>query len=233
MSTGFEKSFGDKSTAAGIDSLDPFERDDFSKKNPSLRRSIAYKVSEKDLLFSWYRKLKELRVALGSRKSPDINDLRKLSIRLIKSYSDDYIEKYPNVDTYAGGFLLNYLSLDVFKSWALEVFKEYRSMYIYILQYIADRELSLWGKQKDIRCLRNAARLYTACAFAAICGPIDPREGEKALRKCIELFILIDDREEAQQVCVAYSKCIRRALSEWEPEDATRAVMQKYLLIAD
>lgn len=222
-----------KSSEAGIDVIDPFEKGAFVKGDSRWRRSRVYKVPEKYLLFSWYREIKDLRVALEGTKGPDIDVLRRLCRLLIKSYSHDYIGKYPNEDTYTGGYLLNYLSLDAFKNWVSEVFKEYRRMYIYILQYTAERELSLWDRQEDKQCLRNAIRLYQECAFAAICGLIDCAEGEKALRKCIEMYMLAHDNEAAQQVCVAYGKCMRRVLSEWEPEDATKVLMQKHLLIAD
>jgi len=222
-----------KASEAGIALVGPFENVAFAKDDPRWRSTKACKVPEKYLLISWYRKIKNLRVALEGTKPPDINVLRQICIRLINSYSNDYIGKYPNEDMYAGGYLLNYLSLDAFKNWASEVFKEYRRMYIYILQYVAEREHALWEQQKDKKCLRNAVRLYKECAFAAIRGPLDCGEGEKALRKCIRMCMLIDDIEAAQQVCIAYRKCIRRALSEWEPEDATIALMQKHLLIAD
>ncbi len=220
-----------KASEAGIAIVSPFENVAFAKNDPRWRSSKACKVPEKYLLVSWYRKIKNLRVALEGTKAPDINVLRQICIRLINSYSNDYIGRYPDEDTYAGGYLLNYLGLDTFKNWTPEVFKEYRSMYIYILQYAAERERALWERQKDKQCLRNAARLYIECAFAAICGPLDCSQGEKALRKCIEVYMLVHDREAAQQVCDAYRRCVRRVLIKWEPELATITLMQKHLLI--
>jgi hypothetical protein len=102
---------------------------------------------------------------------------------------------------------------------------------MYILQYGAMREHKQWKKSRDGQCLRRAARLYQECAYAATCEPIDSAEGEKALRKCIHMYILDNDQEAAQQVLGIFKKRICRVSIDWKKEPETTELIQKYLLM--
>ncbi len=151
--------------------------------------------------------------------------------RLINSYSGNDLRSGPDEGTYTGGYLSHYLNQDAFKRWAPTIFTKRRNIFMYILQYGAMREHKQWKKSRDGQCLRRAARLYQECAYAATCEPVDSAEGEKALRKCIHMYILDNDREAAQQVLGNFKKRICRVSIDWKKEPETTELIQKFLLM--
>jgi hypothetical protein len=219
-----------KAKKKGLSSVNPFMS---GRGNSGWRSSSVCKVREIKFLLLCYWKIKGIQMAVENIKEPESKALRSDCIRLIEDYSGNYIGRHQDEDAYVGGYLFHYLHADPFRSWAPEKFNTYRDMYIFNLRYVAECEYARRERIQDKQCLKIAARLTKECAYAATQEPINSSEGEKALRMCINMSILLKDKEAAQQVCDVYRRRVRRVFIEWEPEDATIALMQKHLLIND
>ncbi len=221
------KNIRDEARTAGLSIIDPFESDD----QGNWRCTEACRLRGGDLLLSLYQQIKAIREAVEGIEEPEIKVLRKACFQLINSYSGNYLRSGPDEGTYTGGYLSHYLNQDAFKRWAPTIFTKRRNIFMYILQYGAMREHKQWKKSRDGQCLRRAARLYQECAYAATCEPVDSAEGEKALRKCIHMYILDNDREAAQQVLGNFKKRICRVSIDWKKEPETTELIQKFLLM--
>jgi hypothetical protein len=70
---------------------------------------------------------------------------------------------------------------------------------------------------------------YKECAYAATCEPLDHRQGEKAFRSGFEVLVE-DDLDAAEEFWMAYANRVRKVVSDWQPEEKTKELVQRYFL---
>jgi len=208
--------------------FDPFEQEFIRKDDSRWHLSSFCHITGTNTLTNFYRRIKA--------NDPFIKPLERKEwqkrIRLLREiYSGRYLDKYSNEEEYSGGYLSKYLQEDAFKDWALVFFKEYRTQYIYVLEHVAENERRIAVAEQNDEGIQIAAEHYKECAYAASCSPIDQKSGEHALRKCIDMYILINNIEAAQAICSIYAKRIKNVMSAWEPEQETKKQLDKHRLV--
>ena len=190
--------------------LNPFEKILNGREDSQWRLSPFCHTVGIGTLKNFYRRIKANN--LLSEK-----EWRKGTHQLREIYADCYLDKYSNEEEYRGGYLSEYLQEDAFKDWALVFFKECRLQYIYVLEHVAEYERRISATEHNDKGIKIAAELYKECAYAASCSPVDQKSGERALRKCIDMYVLIHDVDAAQDVCNVYAKRIKNIMLAWEP----------------
>lgn len=212
----------------GENLFDPFEKQFKGKDDSRWRLSSFCYITGTNTLTNFYRRIKANDPFI---KPLERKEWQKRLRQLREFYSGRYLDKYSNEEEYSGGYLSKYLQEDAFKDWAPSFFKEYRTQYIYVLEHVAEYERRIPAIEQDNEGIQIAAELYKECAYAASCNPIDQKSGEYALRKCIDMYILINDTEAAQTVCSIYAKRIKNVMSAWQPEQETQKLLDKYRLV--
>ena len=207
--------------------LDPFERKKGENKGDSRwRTSPSCQIPNIAYLLKW-------RHLIQRNESVTREEWQRAARQLMKSYSGPLSERVTDEKTYIGGYFVQYLKEVSFSSWIIPFFKEYRKQYIYVLEHIAGWECKVKEKREGYNGLEKAAELYKECAYAASSAFVDPKLGEEALRKCIEMYVNCNKEEEAEHVCNVYAARIRNVQMEWEPEKATAEMIKEYGFMID
>lgn len=203
--------------------FDPFEQEYEGKDTSRWRLSSSCSITGLNTLTKFYRKIKFNELLMKEDWRRRVHQLREI-------YSGNYLEQYADEETYAGGYLSAYLGEEVFKRWATKIFRKYREQYIFVLEYIAEKERNIAPLKANDTSMKRAAELYKECAYAATCDPLDQKLGEHALRKCIEMYMVVDDEDAAQHVCDIYAKRVKKFMFVWEPERETEECLDQYAL---
>lgn len=204
----------------------PFEKILNGREDSQWRLSPFCQVTGTNILKSLYRKIKADTGLTDKEWRKGVHQLREI-------YAHCYLDRYSNEEEYFGGYLSEYLQDDVFKDWALAFFKECRIQFIYVLEHVAEYERRISATEHNDKGIKVAAELYKECSYAASCSPIDQKSGENALRKCIDMYILIHDKDAAQDVCNVYAKRIKNIMLVWEPERETEKYLDRHNLVID
>ncbi len=217
--------------ASAAKDFDLFEQRMNGRMRSFWRLSKNCTVSEMDALNNFYNDMLVLAHSKRTRPIKDPIKEKKLlgdAKRLIKHYSGNYLEKYPeDEEGYVGGYLIEHLHELPFRGWAVSFFNECRQKYIFCLEQVAEREHLLWQEVKQPEYLSNAAKFYKECAYAATCAPIDSAHGEHALRSGLLLYQEAGEIGEADTFYETYRRRMFKAQSEWSPEKETRALLYK------